>query len=145
MARLFLHLNDHWNTSNSLIETFGTFCLLSYVKIVNTSFDILMPVQLHNISGEVVGHGLYSYYNGSLEYFGPQHINSLCCPSHFCIHHMHSISSHCCCFVPVDAFSPVLTVVDSTVRCCIPSWMLFKAAASLSHMTVDTGLPSVFS
>ena len=70
-ARLFLHMNNQWNASNSLIEAFGTFFLLSYVKIINTSFDILMPVQLHNVSGQVVG--LYSYYNGSIQYFGREH------------------------------------------------------------------------
>ena len=54
--------------SNSLIQAFGTFILLSYVKIINTSFDILVPVQLRNVSG------LYVYYNGSLEYFGHKHL-----------------------------------------------------------------------
>ena len=61
-----------WNTSNSLIEAFATFILLSYVKIVNTSFDILMPVDVHNVSGKTVGH--YLYYNGSMEYFGKDHL-----------------------------------------------------------------------
>ena len=65
-------MNRQWKTSNSLIETFGTFFLLSYVKIINTSFDILMPVQLYNVSGKVVG--LYVYYNGSMEYFGKAHL-----------------------------------------------------------------------
>ena len=72
MAWLFLCFDNHWNASNSLIEVFGTFFLMSYVKIINTSFDILTPVQLHNVSGQVVG--LYSYYNGLLEYFGREHI-----------------------------------------------------------------------
>ena len=46
---------------------------------------------------------------------------------------------YCFVSIPVDAFSPVLTAVDSTVRCCVPSWMLFKAATSSSHTTVDAG------
>ena len=61
-----------WNTSNSLIEAFATFILLSYVKIVNTSFDILMPVDVHNVSGKTVGQ--YVFYNGSMEYFGKEHL-----------------------------------------------------------------------
>ena len=64
--------NHQWKASNSLIEAFATFILLSYVKIINTSFDILMPVQVHNVSGQVVG--LYTFYNGSLEYFGHDHL-----------------------------------------------------------------------
>ena len=69
---LSTHYNHRWRSSNSLIEVFATFILLSYMKIINTSFDILMPVQPHNISGERVG--LYLYYNGSLEYFGNDHL-----------------------------------------------------------------------
>ena len=71
-AWLFTHASKQWRTSNSLIQAFGMFILLSYVKIINTSFNILMPVQLRNVSGQVVG--LYVYYNGSLEYFGPDHL-----------------------------------------------------------------------
>ena len=69
---LITSINHQWKTSNSLIEAFGTFFLLSCVKIINTSFDILMPVQLYNVSGKVVG--LYVYYNGSMEYFGKDHL-----------------------------------------------------------------------
>ena len=71
-ARIFTRISKQWKTSNSLIQAFGTFILLSYVKVINTSFDILMPVQLHNVSGQVVG--WYVYYNGSLEYFGRDHL-----------------------------------------------------------------------
>ena len=47
-AWLITHFSHQWRVSNSLIEAFGTFILLSYVKITNISFDILMPVQLYN-------------------------------------------------------------------------------------------------
>ena len=58
-------------TDISLIKVFSTFFLLSYVKVVNTSLDLLMPVQVVNMSDHVLG--TYTYYNGSLEYFGPEH------------------------------------------------------------------------
>jgi hypothetical protein len=35
-ARLLTHVSKQWKTSNSLIQAFGTFILLSYVKIINT-------------------------------------------------------------------------------------------------------------
>ena len=41
---LFTRLNYRWNASSSLIEAFATFLLLSYVKVINTSFDTLMPI-----------------------------------------------------------------------------------------------------
>ena len=69
---LFCVSQQRNNISNSLIQAFGTFILLSYVKVINVSSDILMPVQLYNVSGQVVG--LYVYYNGSLEYFGRDHL-----------------------------------------------------------------------
>ena len=72
VAWLFTRFNDQWRASNSLIEVFATFILLSYVKIINTSFDILMPVQAHNVTGNTVG--MYLYYNGSMEYFGNDHL-----------------------------------------------------------------------
>ena len=71
-AWFFTQIFRRWSPANSLIEAFGTFFLLSYIKVINTSFDILMPVQLHNVSGQVVG--LYVYYNGSLEYLGSDHL-----------------------------------------------------------------------
>ena len=72
-ARLLFCVSQQWeNISNSLIQAFGTFILLSYVKVINVSFNILMPVQLYNVSGQVVG--LYVYYNGSQEYFGRDHL-----------------------------------------------------------------------
>ena len=52
---LCAYFNHQWNASNSLIEAFATFIMLSYVKIINTSFNILMPVQVHNVTGQVVG------------------------------------------------------------------------------------------
>ena len=69
---LFTRINHQWKTSNSLIEAFGTFFLFSYVKILNTSFNILLSVQLYNVSGRI--DTLYVYYNGSMEYFGKEHL-----------------------------------------------------------------------
>ena len=72
MAWLFAKLNKDKGINTSLIEAFGTFFLLSYVKIVNTSVDLLMPVRGINVTGNVVGKFLY--YNGSLEHFSPSHM-----------------------------------------------------------------------
>ena len=55
----------------SLIETFGTFMLLSYIKVINSSLSILIPVHVRNVTGHTVG--INVYYNGSQEYFGRDH------------------------------------------------------------------------
>ena len=72
VAFVFNHFNQQWRPSNSLIEAFATFILLSSVKMINTSFDILMPIQVHNMTGDVVG--LYIFYNGSMKYLGHDHL-----------------------------------------------------------------------
>ena len=69
---IFNYFNQQWRPSTSLIEAFATFILLSSVKIINTSFDILMPIQVYNVTGETVG--LYIFYNGSMEYLGHDHL-----------------------------------------------------------------------
>ena len=41
---LFIRFRRQWNIRNSLVDTFATFLLLSYVKILSVSVDLLMPV-----------------------------------------------------------------------------------------------------
>ena len=69
---LIARIGHRWKISSSLIKPFGTFLLLAYVKIANTSFDILIPARLYNVSGNAIGP--YLYYNGSMEYFGSEHL-----------------------------------------------------------------------
>ena len=67
-----IKINREFGVKRTLIKAFGSFILLSYVKVLNPSVDILMPVQVYNASGIVVG--VYTYYNASLEYFGREHL-----------------------------------------------------------------------
>ena len=70
--RCFVRFRKEWNIRASLIDAFATFLLLSYVKFLSVSFDLLKPVRLYNIHGKVVG--LYVYYSGSVKYFGKEHL-----------------------------------------------------------------------
>ena len=56
----------------SLIDTFASFLLLSYVKFLSVSFDFLMPVHLYDVHGESLEP--YLYFDGTVEYFGKQHL-----------------------------------------------------------------------
>ena len=60
------------NTGNSLIESFATFILLSYVKILNVTFNILTPTYLYNMNG-TYGHPRV-YNDPHTEYLSKQHI-----------------------------------------------------------------------
>ncbi len=57
----------------SLIHTFATFILLSYVKILNVSYELLAPsYRMYNINGTRVEH-LYLKYDGTVKYLSNEH------------------------------------------------------------------------
>ena len=62
-----------WDIRTSLVDTFATFFLLSYVKFLSVSFDLLIPVYLYNVKGETIS-DKYLYYDGTIEYFGKHHL-----------------------------------------------------------------------
>ena len=59
------------NLKSSLIDTFATFLLLSYIKIGITAFYILTPTQLWSPDGS---YEWVVYFDPSILYFGPSHI-----------------------------------------------------------------------
>ena len=67
-----IHFQRQWNIQNSLVDTFATFLLLSYVKFLSVSFDILTPTLLWDKWGRQQSSVLY--YDGSVEYFGTDHL-----------------------------------------------------------------------
>ena len=69
--RCSLRLRQRWNLRHSIIDAFATFILLSYVKLLNTSFDLLIYTKVYNKCGGWVGHVLY--YDATIKFLGPQH------------------------------------------------------------------------
>ena len=69
----FVHLRREWNIRGSLINAFATFLLLSYVKFLYTSFDLLFPISVFDIHGKPLSK-MFLYYDGTLEYFGQEHL-----------------------------------------------------------------------
>ena len=65
------HFTFTFNLKSSLIDTFATFILLSYIKINITAFYILSPTQLWSPDGS---YEWVVYYEPSIVYFGPSHI-----------------------------------------------------------------------
>ena len=70
--RCFVCFRREWNIKNSLIDAFCTFLLLSYIKFLSVSFNLLVPVSIFNIHGETIRK--YLLFDGSVEYFGPEHL-----------------------------------------------------------------------
>jgi len=65
-----------WDIRNSLIGAFATFLLLSYVKFLSVSGDLLYSIDLYtctvNMNCTKLSQRLY--YDASIEFFGPQHL-----------------------------------------------------------------------
>ena len=60
-----------WNIRHSIIDAFATFILLSYMKLLTTSVDLLIPVEIRTVTG---GHkGNFLYYDASIRYFEGKH------------------------------------------------------------------------
>ena len=68
----FARCRRQWDIQNSLMDAFATFLLLSYVKFLSVSFDILMPTFSWDIESTI--QPLVVYYDGTIEYFGPEHL-----------------------------------------------------------------------
>ena len=74
--KIFHSRNQDWDVGRSVIKSFATFFLLSYLKILNVTVDLLLYTNKYTLPlGEQtyqVKHVLY--YNASVEYFRGQHL-----------------------------------------------------------------------
>ena len=59
---LFL-FRKQWNIRSYLVNALTTFIVLSYVKILNVSFEFLTPSHVYNMNGQIVSNA-YWYYDG---------------------------------------------------------------------------------
>ena len=73
MQRVLTCIRKEWNIRGSLVQAFATFQVLSYVKILNVSFELLNPVLPHNTSGGLIKQR-YLFSAGTIEYFGTKHL-----------------------------------------------------------------------
>ena len=71
--RCFVHFRSQWDIRTSLIDAFATFFLLSYVKLLSVSFDLLFPVSITDVNGHTLS-SMYLYYEATVEYFGKDHL-----------------------------------------------------------------------
>lgn len=77
VARVCRFVSQHFgqvqSIRGSLIHTFASFLVLSYVKILNVSFDLLFPVTLYTVDGKKIDHQ-YLYNEAEIVYFGKEHL-----------------------------------------------------------------------
>ncbi len=60
-----------WDIRTSIIDSFSTFFLLSYVKVLSVTSDILIPTQIQELGSSK--RQLALYYSPSVPYFGDEH------------------------------------------------------------------------
>ena len=70
--RCFARFRQQWDIRTSIIDAFATFILLSNIKLLSVSFDLLTPTNVYTMNGTVVG--IFLYYNASVKYFGKEHL-----------------------------------------------------------------------
>ena len=64
-------LRQQWRIRHSIIDAFATFFLLSQIKLLDTSVNLLVPINIRNQYGSSVGH--YLYNDASITFLGSQH------------------------------------------------------------------------
>ena len=71
--RLTLMLfKQKWDVRTSIIDAFSTFFMLSYVRCLSVSFNLLMPTIVHKLGSDKTSLALY--YSGNEQYFGKSHL-----------------------------------------------------------------------
>ena len=73
---LFHRLNRNWDLEGSIVKAFATFFVLSYLKILNVTVDLLVYTEKYEL---LLGSKNYQvkyvlYYDPTLEYFQGQHL-----------------------------------------------------------------------
>ena len=71
---LFSLFRRNWDIRTSVVDAYATFFLLSYMKFLNTSFDLLAPTQVYHLNTYNYTHTWALYYAGDVEYFGSEHL-----------------------------------------------------------------------
>ena len=71
-SKVLAKFRKSWNIRTSILDSFATFFLLSYNKILSVTADILIPTKIHQLGSDKPIFGLY--YSPSVPYFGEQHL-----------------------------------------------------------------------
>ena len=70
---VFSLFKDNWNIKTSVIDAFATFFLLSNMKLLCVSFDLLIPTSVYELHRDHVSFTLRLYYAADIHYFDSQH------------------------------------------------------------------------
>ena len=69
--KIFATFRKSWDIRTSVLDSFATFFLLSYMKVSSVTCDVLTPTKIYQLGSNKSIFGLY--YSPSVAYFGDQH------------------------------------------------------------------------
>ena len=72
--RLFSLFGRNWDIRTSILDVFSTFFLLSNMKFLSVSFDLLIFTKVYEFHPNGHNHTLGLYYAADIEYFGSEHL-----------------------------------------------------------------------
>ena len=73
--QIFSLFRRNWEIRTSVIDAFSTFFLLSNVKFLSVSFDLLVPVKVYQLSSSKdFNYTWRLYYDATVPYFGETHL-----------------------------------------------------------------------
>ena len=61
-----------WNVRDSIINAFATFLLLSYIKLISVSVDMLSTTKIFKSNGDFIGY--YMYLDATVEFMSQEHM-----------------------------------------------------------------------
>ena len=70
--KCYIRIQNKVDIKASIIDVFASFLVLSYVKFLASTFDLLTPTKVFNVRGESLGY--YVYFDANLKYFGSEHL-----------------------------------------------------------------------
>ena len=71
---LISYYRNNWDIRTSVIDAYATFFLLSNVKFLSVSFNLLVPVRVYELHQHHYNYSLGLYYAADIEYFGSEHL-----------------------------------------------------------------------
>ena len=71
---LFSLFRRNWDIRVSLNDAFSAFFLLTSIKFLCVTFDLLVPTRIYHLYGDTYNYTLGLYYSADIEYFGREHL-----------------------------------------------------------------------
>ena len=74
--KCFRSVKNNWDFEGSVVNAFATFFLLSYLKLLDVSFDLLIYTEVHTLNNSSLSFSTQYvlYFDASVDYFGPEHL-----------------------------------------------------------------------